>query len=104
MKPANVKVKSDGTVKVLDFGVAKAFQADLSNATTAAAGTGAIVGTPGYMAPSRPGGSRDYENPKQYSEGTIHVLVNGALAIRDGLATGILAGTPLLRTGEAMKH
>ena len=25
-----------------------------------------------------------YEDPKQYSEGTVHVLVNGELAIRDG--------------------
>ena len=45
-----------------------------------------------------------YEDPKQYSEGTVHVLVNGELAIRDGRATGKLAGTPLLRGGKAVKH
>ncbi len=28
-----------------------------------------------------------YEDPKQYSEGTVHVLVNGELAIHDGRAT-----------------
>ena len=33
-----------------------------------------------------------YEDPKQYSEGTVHVLVNGELAIRDGRATGIFGG------------
>ena len=56
LKPANVKVKADGMVKVLDFGLAKAFQADPSNATTVTvAGTeaGVILGTPAYMSPEQ---------------------------------------------------
>jgi N-acyl-D-aspartate/D-glutamate deacylase len=44
-----------------------------------------------------------YENPQQYSEGTVHVLVNGAFAIRDGEATGALAGRPLVRGGAIFK-
>ena len=36
-----------------------------------------------------------YDEPHQYSEGTIHVLVNGAFAIRDGVHTGALAGRGL---------
>ncbi len=40
-----------------------------------------------------------YDSPHQYSEGTVHVLVNGRFAIRDGKATGTLAGEPLLRGG-----
>ncbi len=40
-----------------------------------------------------------YENPHQYSRGTVHVLVNGAFAVRDGEATMALAGRPLLRGG-----
>ena len=40
-----------------------------------------------------------YEDPQQYSEGTIHVLVNGVFAIRDGESTGALAGRPILRGG-----
>lgn len=40
-----------------------------------------------------------YDAPHQYSEGTVHVLVNGRFAIRDGKATGTLAGEPLLRGG-----
>ena len=43
-------------MKVLDFGLAKAFQADPSNASTVtAAGTeaGAILGTPAYMSPEQ---------------------------------------------------
>jgi N-acyl-D-amino-acid deacylase len=38
-----------------------------------------------------------YENPHQYSEGIVHVIVNGRVALRDGQATGVLAGRPLPR-------
>jgi N-acyl-D-aspartate/D-glutamate deacylase len=38
-----------------------------------------------------------YEAPHQYSDGTVHVLVNGMFALRDGETTGTLAGRPLLR-------
>ncbi len=40
-----------------------------------------------------------YENPHQYSRGTVHVLVNGEFAIRDGEATMALAGRSLVRGG-----
>jgi formylglycine-generating enzyme required for sulfatase activity len=58
LKPANVVVRSDGTVKILDFGLAKAFEAD---ASATAAGTlvtlaereGTILGTPAYMSPEQ---------------------------------------------------
>ena len=54
-----------------------------------------------------PGRIRDratYEDPRQPAEGTVHVLVNGRFAIRDGAPTGALAGRPLRRpapTGDA---
>ncbi len=38
-----------------------------------------------------------YEDPRQYSEGTVHVLVNGEFAVRDGRATGAMAGRGLRR-------
>ncbi len=40
-----------------------------------------------------------YERPHQYSRGTVHVLVNGVFAVRDGEATMALAGHSLLRGG-----
>jgi N-acyl-D-amino-acid deacylase len=49
-----------------------------------------------------PDGIRDlatYEEPHQYAEGAVHVLVNGTFAIRGGEATGALAGRPLVRGG-----
>ena len=62
MKPGNVKVRADGTVKVLDFGLAKALglevtgDGDPMNSPTLAVGAtriGMILGTAAYMAPEQ---------------------------------------------------
>lgn len=41
-----------------------------------------------------------YEDPKHFSEGTVHVLVNGTFALKDNAHTGALAGSSILRGGE----
>jgi N-acyl-D-amino-acid deacylase len=38
-----------------------------------------------------------FEDPRQYSQGVEYVLVNGVFALRDGVATGALAGVPVPR-------
>ena len=62
LKPGNVKVRADGTVKVLDFGLAKALGsdtsagADLQNSPTLTARAtqmGMIIGTAAYMSPEQ---------------------------------------------------
>jgi serine/threonine-protein kinase len=47
LKPANVFLTSDGTLKVLDFGIARLRDGAESHATLA----GALLGTPAFMAP-----------------------------------------------------
>ena len=64
LKPANIKVTPDGTVKVLDFGLAKAVGADGGSADdrrtsptitmpAMMTGVGVILGTAAYMSPEQ---------------------------------------------------
>ena len=57
LKPANVKVTADGTVKVLDFGLARLAREDIDptgeQPTLGATREGTIVGTAAYMSPEQ---------------------------------------------------
>ncbi len=61
LKPANVMIREDGTVKVLDFGLAKAMtgepsgNADANSPTITASYTrpGVVLGTAAYMSPEQ---------------------------------------------------
>jgi eukaryotic-like serine/threonine-protein kinase len=66
LKPSNVKLTSESQVKLLDFGLAKAFEGEtaepeLQNSPTlsaAATRTGVLLGTPAYMSPEQARGKR----------------------------------------------
>jgi serine/threonine-protein kinase len=60
LKPSNIKIRPDGTVKVLDFGLAKAWAVDETSEvsesptlTARATAAGVILGTAAYMSPEQ---------------------------------------------------
>jgi N-acyl-D-aspartate/D-glutamate deacylase len=50
------------------------------------------------FAPNRLAARATYEEPELYSEGVVHVLVNGVLTVHNATATGALPGRALTRT------
>ena len=88
IKPANVLATGDGHWKVADFGIAKALEVDLGDATT-----GVVLGTPAYLAPERVLGSPATVASDVFSVGVIlyEALAgrrpferNGAALLADG--------------------
>ncbi|MCA9083698.1 MAG: serine/threonine protein kinase [Planctomycetaceae bacterium] len=72
LKPSNLMIRSDGVVKLADFGVAHVF------ATTRLTRTGGVVGTAEYMSPEQARGQRASRQSDLYSLGAVmYVMLTG---------------------------
>lgn len=81
LKPGNVLISADGTPKVIDFGVARSTDSDLT-LTKLKTDTGALVGTLQYMSPEQFGDSAEALDGRAdvYSLGVVlYELVSGSL-------------------------
>ena len=102
LKPSNIKVTAAGTVKVLDFGLAKALgppqhdvhdlTASPTNADPAMTQAGAILGTAAYMSPEQAGGHHTDKRTDIWAFGCVlYEMLTGGPAFQGASATETLA-------------
>src|SRR5262245_14408071 len=79
-KPGNVMVLENDFVKILDFGLARRFASEASEATAAGiSDTGLVIGTVAYMSPEQTLGERFDHRSDIFSLGvTLYEMVAGA--------------------------
>ncbi|MFI9584051.1 serine/threonine-protein kinase [Streptomyces sp. NPDC052236] len=87
LKPRNVMIKPDGTVTVLDLGVASVIDSD----TTRLTHTGSPIGSPAYMAPEQAMGGAVGPYTDLYALGVLmHELLSGNVPFAGSTVLGVL--------------
>ena len=92
LKPANIKISPDGTVKVLDFGLAKAASPESSGPTLAESRDGVILGTAAYMSPEQARGQSVDKRSDVWAFGCVlYEMLTGRLAFPGETASDTIA-------------
>ena len=108
LKPANIKLTPDDNVKVLDFGLAKAFAEDTRAPDSSASPTitrdgtrvGVILGTAAYMSPEQAKGKRVDKRTDIFAFGAVlYEMLTARKAFPGGDVSEVLASVIKLEPG-----
>jgi eukaryotic-like serine/threonine-protein kinase len=97
LKPANVIIRPDGTVKVLDFGVAKLLDpressSDEATMTVDRTAAGVVIGTAPYMSPEQARGDKVTRQSDVWSFGAmLFEMLSGRRAFAGSTTSDVLA-------------
>jgi len=90
VKPANIRLNSDGTVKILDFGIARLRGGDTSDPNLTQAGM--VLGTPSYLSPELLQGAKVDHRADMWAVGVIlYEIVSGRRPFEAPTITSLIA-------------